>query len=663
MNQISNSEEEVKEYQSRFKALYIVVGFASLIIVSRLWFLQIYQGEELREYSEKNRVKETKVLAPRGLILDRDGKVLVDNLPGFDVSITPQYAKKLDETATAVGEIINTPAAKIINDVKKGRRRDGPFRPIRLKDNLSLEEVYRLKLLRWDHPGLNINETVIRHYPLGPNGAQMFGYVGEIAREQIERLNQKYANRITFEQGDIIGQSGLELTWEQKIRGTDGIWYLEVDARGREANADTPRFLGLKPRNAVPGSNLVLTIDKDIQEAAYKAMFRDDVYGNRVGGVVVMKSNGEVLAWVNTPSFDPNEFTTGISNEVWDSLANNKLKPLRDKIIQDHFSPGSTFKPIVAVAALQEKIITPTTLVHAPAFIKFGRRIYHDHTKTGQGYITVLEAIERSSNVFFYRMGISLGIDKIAAYARALGLGEKSHIELPHEVSGLIPSSEWKLRTMGEEWQPGENLSNAIGQGFILTTALQMAIAYNTIALEGKVVKPFIVKKIMNVDNNVDQEFQPVIVRDVSKDPFKGVTVDPKTFQVVKEGMRRVANGNSGTARWWKVPGVEMAGKTGTSQVRSFSSEEIYDKCELHRFELRHHGWFVAYAPAEAPEIVIAVLAEHACHGNTGGAPVARDILMAYTQKYHPEKLKKDVQSRTPAAKSHAPILEENSDE
>ncbi|MGE0762026.1 MAG: penicillin-binding protein 2 [Bdellovibrionales bacterium] len=663
---LSSSEEEVKEFLPRFRLLYIVVGIACFAIISRLWFLQIYQGEELREFSEKNRVKETKVPAPRGLMVDRNGEILVDNLPGFEATITPQYATRLEETATAAGEILHIPAAKIISEVKKGRRRDGPFRPVKLKDNLSLEEVYLLKLLRWDHPGLNINEIVVRHYPLAANGAQLFGYVGEIARQQLDRYNQKFANRFLFEQGDIIGLNGLELTWESDLRGDDGLWFVEVDARGREAASDNPLHLGLKPRDAVPGENLVLTIDKDVQEAAYKAMFRDDKYGDRIGGIVAMKSNGEILAWVNTPSFDPNEFTTGISQAVWDKLNNDPFKPLRNKVIQDHFSPGSTFKPIVAVAALQEKIITPTSLVFSPASLKFGRRLYHDHSKTGYGHITVLDALERSSNVFFYKMGISLGIDRMAGYAKALGLGEKTEVELPNEVSGLIPTSEWKKRSKGEEWQPGENLSNAIGQGFVLATALQMAVAYNTIGLEGKVVRPTIIKKILAPDNRVLKEMEPKILRDVSSEPYLcaecspdgvKILIDKKTFQTVKEGMRRVANGTAGTARWWKVPGIEMAGKTGTSQVRSFSAEEIYDKCENRPIMQRHHGWFVAFAPADKPEITVAVLAEHACHGNTGGAPIARDVVLAYMQKYHPEKLKKEKEA--PAAKISAPEASE----
>lgn len=637
---ITNPQEEAKEYIPRYRLLYAVIIFASLVVILRLWHLQVMQGSELRRFSEKNRVKETKIPSPRGLILDREGRVLVDNLPGFEASISPQYATRLDETAAAVGAALGLSPSKIVQEVKKSRYKNGPFRPVRIKDNLTLDEVYALKMLRWDHPGLNINETIIRHYPLSGSASQLLGYVGEISKEQIERLNKK--REVNFEQGDIIGKAGLEVVWDDYLRGADGVSFVEVDARGREAVTETPSFLGFQYQEAVPGENLILTIDRDLQETAYKAMLRDDAIGHRIGGVVAMKSNGEILAWVNTPSYNPNEFATGFTPQLWNKLVNDPFKPFRNKIIQDHFSPGSTFKPIVALAALQENIITPTTLVNSPSTLKFGRRIYHDHTKVSQGNISVYEAIERSSNVFFYKMGISLGIDRIATYAKLLGLGTRTGIELPSEVPGLIPTAAWKQKALGEEWQPGENLSNAIGQGFVLTTALQMATAYNTIALEGKLYKPFIVSKVVNLENKVVKSYEPTLVRDISQPNAQGAFIDKKNFEVVKEAMRRVANGDHGTARWWKIPGVEMAGKTGTSQVMSFNAEQIFANCPSQPIQFRHHGWFVAFAPAEAPEITVAVLAEHACHGNTGGVPVARDIIAAYMQKYHPERFKKD---------------------
>lgn len=643
---LQTSEDEAKEFLPRYKILYLIVGLSSLLIVSRLWYLQIIQGSELRQFSEKNRVKESKLPAPRGLFLDRENRVLVDNLPGFDTSISPQYATKLDAASEAVGEVLGIPGANIASDVRKSRKLNGPFRPVKIKDNVSLEEVFRLKLLRWDNPGLNINESILRFYNLAENGAQLFGYVGEISKEQIPKFNDSYAGKFVFEQGDIIGKSGLEETWDPTVRGTDGISYVEVDARGREAPGEKSSYFGFQTQPAVPGSNLVLTIDKDIQEAAFAAMNRQDSLGPRVGGVIAMKSNGEILAWVNTPSYDPNNFSTGIPAQVWAQLINDPFRPLRNKVIQDHFSPGSTFKPIVALAALEEKVITPNTYVNSPASIKFGRRLYHDHGKSSHGNITVQTAIEVSSNIFFYKMGISLGIDRLAPYAKLLGLGQRTGISMAHEVSGLIPTSEWKLKKLGEEWQPGENLSNAIGQGFVLVTALQMAVAYNTIGLEGQVVKPFLIKKVLNQDSQVVQEFQPQIVRDATQPNEFGVTISTANFKVVKEGMRKVVQGERGTARGSKVTGIEMAGKTGTTQVRSFSADEVYNRCDRRPIFQRHHGWFVAFAPVEHPEITVAVLAQHACSGAQGGAPVVRDIMNAYFQKYHPEMIKSNLEKK-----------------
>ncbi len=658
---LQTSEEEAKEFLPRYRILYVTIFLCTSLVVGRLWYLQILQGTELRQYSEKNRVKETKLPSPRGLFLDRENRVLVDNLPGFDASISPQYAKKLDETSEAVGQVLEMPGRQIADLVRKTQKRDGPFRPVKVKDNVSLEQVFRLKLLRWDHPGLNINESILRFYSLAEDGAQLFGYVGEISREQIPKFNEFYQGKFNFDQGDIIGKSGLEETWDTTIRGRDGVAFVEVDARGREAPGENPNYFGFKPLPAIPGHNLVLTIDKDIQEAAYKAMNRNDHIGPRIGGVIAMKSNGEILAWVNTPSYDPNNFSTGIPPQVWAQLINDPFRPLRNKVIQDHYSPGSTFKPIVALAALSEKVITANTLVNAPASLKFGRRLYHDHSKTGHGNINVIQAIELSSNIFFYKMGIALGIDRLAPYAKLLGLGAKTNINITHEVSGLIPTSEWKIKKLGEEWQPGENLSNAIGQGFVLTTALQMALAYNTIGLEGKVMKPYLIKRILNQDSKVVQEFEPQVLRDATQPNEFGVTIEPKYFKTVKEGMRRVVNGERGTARASKLIGIEMAGKTGTTQVRSFSADEIYKRCDSRPIVQRHHGWFVAFAPVENPEITVAVLAQHSCSGSVGGAPVVHDVMQAYFEKYHPELIKAGLEKKAKpvAIKTPASVQEE----
>lgn len=645
MSTLTNAQEETKEYQSRFYILYGVLALASIIIFSRLWYLQIIKGQELRIYSEKNRVKETKIPAPRGLILDREGRILVENLPGFEATISPQYATKLTETANAISPIVDIQAKKIIKEVKLGHRKNGPFRPVKIKSNLEMNTVARISKLRFDHPGLDIQQAILRHYPLQKVGAQLFGYVGEISRNQIQRYNKKKSAKNKFEQGDIIGKNGLEEVWEQQLRGQKGLNFVEVDARGREANTRTNELFDLKPLEETPGNNLVLTLDKDLQIAAYEAMKREDKIGPRIGAAVAIKNNGEILAWVNSPSFDPNKFSKRISTEMWRELINDPNRPLTNKAIQDHFPPGSTYKPIVALAALQEKEITPSKTIFSPGSIRFGNRTYHDHTRHGHGNINVVQAIERSSNIFFYKMGIALGIDTLYKYSKLLGIGDKTGIKLPNEVPGKMPNSEWKLKYKGEPWQPGENLSNAIGQGFVLTTVLQMARAYNTIANEGLVYKPYLVKKVIDHKNKLILEKKPELIKDISNPENEDGYIEKKHFKTVKKGLIAVVNGERGTARWsgrlHKTPSIKMAGKTGTIQVMSFSADQIYEKCNERPFKQRHHGFFVGFAPAENPEITVAVLAEHACAGSSGGAPVARDIIYAYLKKHHPEAFSK----------------------
>lgn len=606
-----------------------------IIFALRLWYLQIFSGTELREFSEKNRIKQNKIAAPRGLMLDRDGQVLVENLPGFEAVLSPQYIENLEDLAHKVAPLIGSEPKKLISKVERSRRVNGRFAIVKLKEGLSREEVLRLKRIRLDTPGLEIRESILRAYPLHQNGAQLFGYVSEISKSQLTAMNELYKGEFTFNQGDIIGKSGLEEILERDIRGQDGMSFIQVDARGRETITQTPNVYGeqIKDLSPIYGHSAVLTIDRDIQEAAYQSMLNH----KRMGAIVAMKSNGEVLAWVSGPSFDPNEFATGVSSTTWSTLINDPYKPLRNKVIQDHNAPGSTYKPFIALAALQEKIITPQTIVQSPGVYMFGRRPYHDHQKGGHGNINVIEAIERSANVFFFKMGISLGVDKMHAYATALGLGAKTGVELKREVAGTVPSSEWKKATLGEEWQPGENLSTAIGQGFVVVTPLQMAVAYNAIATEGKVVKPMIVQKIIDQDGQVLKEFFPQVVRDLQQTQPNGLRISAEAFKTVKEGMRRVANGERGTARYHKVPGIEMAGKTGTAQVIGFSADQIYTKCDTRPMHLRHHGWFVAFAPAINPEITVAVFSEHGCSGSGGAAPIARDIMEAYFTKHYPE--------------------------
>lgn len=636
MNDYISNPEETKELLPRYRLFYGMLVFTALLFSGRLWYLQIIQGTELREFSEKNRIKEQKVMSPRGQMLDREGRILVENHLGFEAVLTPQYIDDLDSVARKIAPILGMEAEKVVQKVQRNRRQNGFFAPVKVKENLSRDEVVRLKLIRLETPGLEIREVVVRNYPLKENGAQILGFVAEISKRQLPDYNRRFPMQ-KFEQGDIIGKSGLEEVLEQNIRGVDGRQFLQVDALGREALTQNSEIYGteIKDLDPLPGSNVVLTLDKDIQEAAYKAM----VDLGRIGGLVAMRSNGEILAWVSLPSFDPNSFSHGISSATWNKLINDPFKPMRNKVIQDYFAPGSTFKPFVALAALEEKVITPQTVIYCPGSIRFGRRDYHDHLRGGHGNITVYEALERSSNVFFYKMGMSLGIDRMAKYIQPLGIGVKTGVEVPRESAGLMPTSQWKIANMREEWQPGENLSNAIGQGFVLATPIQMAVAYNTIAREGKVVKPFIVQKITDGSGQILRQNQPEIVRDLLQNGEGEPQYHLQNFKVVKEGMRRVIMGDRGTARSIRIPGVQMAGKTGTAQVMNFSAAEIYGHCENRPILQRHHGWVAGWAPAEEPEIVVVALAEHSCSGSKGAGPLVKAVMSAYFNKYHPEMI------------------------
>lgn len=634
MSQYVSNPEEAKELLGRYRLFYGMLVFTAILFSGRLWYLQIIQGTELREFSEKNRIKEIKVVSPRGQILDREGRIVVENHPGFEAVLTPQYISKIDDVAAKIAPILGMDVEKVVARVVRNRKQNGPFAPVKVKENLSRDEVFRLKRIRLDTPGLEIREMVVRHYPLKENAAQILGYVSEISKQQLPDYINRYPSQ-NFEQGDLIGKSGLEEVLEQYIRGVDGRQFLQVDALGREALTQNSSIYGeeIKDLEPTPGDTVILTIDKDIQEAAYNKMTEL----GRIGGLIAMKSNGEVLAWVSLPSFDPNSFANGISAATWSKLANDPFKPLRNKVIQDYFPPGSTFKPFVALAALEEKIITPETVIYCPGSLRFGKRDYHDHLRGGHGNVTVYEALERSSNVFFYKMGIALGIERMHKYIQPLGVGIKTGIEIPREQTALMPNSKWKVENMREEWQPGENLSTAIGQGFVTMTPIQLAVGYNTIGREGKVVRPFIVKKIINREGKVVKENQPEILRDLLEVQPDGTQFHLKNFKVVKEGMRRVVQGDRGTARSVRIPGIEMAGKTGTAQAMGFSAADIYSKCENRPLHQRHHGWFAAYAPADVPEIVVVALAEHSCHGSSGAGPIVKAVMQAYFEKYHPE--------------------------
>ena len=339
---------------------------------------------------------------------------------------------------------------------------------------------------------------------------------------------------------------------------------------------------------------------------------------------------------VSRPSFDPSKFSKGLTSEYWSSLVNNDKNPLRDRTIQEHYAPGSTFKTITALAALEEGIVTEDTEVSCKGSFRLGRRPFHCWKRRGHGKVNIYKAIRESCDVYFYKVATKLDIDTLAKYAKGLGMGSKTGITLPRETSGLIPTKEWKLKRNGIEWQLGETLSCVIGQSYVLATPLQLAMSYAAIANNGKLYRPFLIKEVFSTIGDVIKKSTPEVVNQI--------TLSEKNLKIIKEGLNQVVNNSKGTAWWQRGRGIHMAGKTGTSQVVRFSADKIYSKCEDNEYRFRHHGVFAAYAPVEDPKIAVGVVIEHGCHGSSAAAPVAREVITTYMKKYYPTIYKKNLE-------------------
>jgi penicillin-binding protein 2 len=617
-------EQQVREYQDRFKYLNAIMLGAFGVLLLQLLNLQIFQGDSLRLASEENRIKRVKIPAPRGMIFDRTGKLLLDNHPAFDLEVIPQYlkeSKNLEETVGLISRITKTPDADIRKALQKAKNQPA-YLPVKIKTDLSRDEVAELKSWQIAMPGVSVEMEIKRTNIYGDLASHMLGYIGEVNSSELPML-QKTASR-RYKLGDSIGKFGLEQKMEDVLRGDDGEEWVEVDALGRrKLQKYRGRFIAENQgKQAVPGKNLTLTIDQDLQLAAAQA------FGDKVGSVVAIDPNtGEILAMLSRPSFDPTEFSRGIPAELWKRLLENENKPLRDKTIMDHYSPGSVFKTITAIAGLQEKVIDENTKIRCTGSLRVGNRQYHCWKKEGHGDVDVVNALTKSCDVFFYRVAQKLkSVDDIAKWAFHLGLGKKTDINLPRETSGLIPTEAWKKKHFGQEWTAGETLSVAIGQGYVLTTALQLANTYASIANGGTFYRPFLIKRISTVDGNPLQDFQP--------ETLDQTRLDPKTYELILKGLWGVVNSPGGTAFAQRLPGMDFVGKTGTVQLFSVAANKIYQKCENMKFRQRHHGMFAGFAPVKNPKIAVAVVAEHACHGASGAAPIARAVIKTYLEKY-----------------------------
>ncbi|NDG84963.1 MAG: penicillin-binding protein 2 [Proteobacteria bacterium] len=623
------NEEQIRFLQERFRLVYGFLFIGVAVLASRLVYLQVINGDQMRQYSEENRIKRVKITAPRGMVFDRSGKLLVDNRPAFNVQITPQYlheSGKPKEVLAKLSSLIKMPVSEIERKLLKLKQ--PAFMPVIIKDNLTRDEVAELETWKIDMPGVQVEMAISRSNLAGDVGSNLYGYIGKVSQTELPSLNQTSSRK--YQLDDYVGKSGLEKEFEEHLRGVDGSELVEVDALGRSIESERTKGRVLSQPQVepfVPGKNLVLSIDQDLQAAAVRG------FGEKNGGLIALDPrNGEVLAMVSRPSFDPADFSRGIEPETWNKLIADENHPLRDKTIQDHYSPGSTFKTITAIAALEEGVITKDTTFSCGGSINLGNRKVHCWKKEGHGTVNVVSALTHSCDVFFYRVAQKLkSVDDIAKWAFHLGLGHKTGIELGREVPGLIPTEAWKQQRFNVPWSPGETLYVAIGQSFVLTTTIQLANAYASLVNGGTLYRPHVVQSIQSEDGKPIKEFVPQILKATA------TKLKPETIDLVTQGLWGVVNAPGGTAYSQHIPGMEFAGKTGTVQVVTQKAEKIYQKCENLRYNQRHHGVFVGYAPIKNPSIVVAVVAEHACSGSHGAAPIARELIKTYLQKYYPD--------------------------
>ncbi|MCR9204764.1 MAG: penicillin-binding protein 2 [Halobacteriovoraceae bacterium] len=625
-------DDLVRQHKGRADLIGNIIVICFLVILARLWYLQIYQGELFFKFSLENRLRKETIKAPRGMIYSRNSELLTHNIPRFDAIIIPQYLKNKKYTLDKLASVLNMSIGEIKAVLKKNRSQ-ARYRPVTVKKNISLKEVSIIETENSKMPGVRVQTFISREYRDAEAGAHLLGYISEINQRQLPRYTKRDA--YDYKLGDFIGQAGIEEKFDLQLRGIDGYEFVEVDARGRmrrniSANA---LFAGIENKQARPGNNIRLTVDRDMQLAAFKAL------KDKVGSAVAVDVNtGEILAMVSRPAFDPTKFSKGITKEYWASLVNDERNPLRDRTIQEHYAPGSTFKPITAIAALEEKIVKADQELKCGGTYRLGRRVYHDWRRGGHGMTDVYKAIRRSVDVYFYQIATQLDIDKLAKYAKMFGFGEKTGISLSRETSGLIPTREWKKKRSGEDWQLGETLSCVIGQSYVLATPLQLAMAYASIANNGTLYKPYLIKEIFSNNGEIVEETKPEKVGDVK--------VSEKTLAAVQKGLYQVANHPRGTAYWYRGIGLEMAGKTGTAQVRSMSSKELFSRCEDMPYKDRHHGIFVGYAPYDNPKVAVAAVVEHGCHGSSAAAPIVRDVLTTYMKKYMADVYKKNSESQ-----------------
>ena len=600
-NYLKRIDKEWYRQRVTWGIVWLLIAF--LILYSRLFFLQIIHGHEYRRLSQNNCIRLQNIDAPRGLIFDRSGHLLVDNRPSFDLFLILKDAKPVEETLNKLACYTGIPLEEFFSKLRQNKE-TAPFKSILLKQDIGRDLMSIIEVHKFDLPGISIEVKPRRHYINEMRAAHLLGYLGEINPDELKQ--ERYQGYLP---GDYVGKFGSEKSFDPLLRGTRGGRQVEVNATGQVVRV-------IKTVDAESGNDLYLTIDQALQDKV------EELLSGISGAVVALDpNNGHILAMASSPSFDQNAFVAGLNRQQWKALVANPRKPMSNKAIQGEYPPGSTYKIVTALAGLEEGVIDENTSFFCPGYYQYGDRTFRCWKKGGHGTVNVIRALGESCDVFFYQVGLKLGVDRMAWYAKACGLGEETGVQLAHEGQGLIPTAAWKKASIGVTWQRGETLSVAIGQGYNLATPIQLAVLTAGIANGGIRYKPLILDHIIDSGGTTIQKGQREVV---GKLP-----ISARSLGIIRRGLWEVVNGDRGTARIAHLDNIEIAGKTGTAQVFSRKGSESM-KEENMAAHLKSHALFVAYAPAKNPKIALSVIVEHGEHGSSAAAPIAKSVIDAY---------------------------------
>jgi penicillin-binding protein 2 len=604
--EIPNAPQEIHRFRGRLLIAGLMVFAMFLVLVGRFVHLQVFQHAHYDTLAESNRIAIAPVVPNRGLILDRNGVELAHNYSAYTLEITPAKVHNLDGLIDELATVVDI-APKDRKRFRKLLDESRNFESLPIRNRLSDEEVARFSVNRYRFPGVEIKARLFRQYPLKELTAHIVGYIGRINSKDVEALEAS-GQTANYRGTDHIGKTGLEQTYEKSLHGTTGFEQVEVDAGGRAV-----RTLSRTP--PVSGDNLVLSLDLKLQEIAWQA------FGDRRGALVAIEPNsGSVLAFVSKPGFDPNLFVDGIDPQSWDALNKSIDRPMTNRALQGQYPPGSTFKPFMALAGLALGKRNAQYTISDPGFYTLPglSHQYRDWKKGGHGAVDLHRSLVISCDTYYYGLATDLGIDAIHDYIGQFGLGKKTGIDLPGEMPGILPSSQWKMRRYRQKWFAGDTVSVGIGQGYNIATPLQLAHATAVLAANGKVYRPHLVSHVQDVRSRT--------LKPVGSELVRSIAIKPEHLQQVRSALVDVTRPGGTAAQAGAGAPYSFAGKTGTAQVVGMKQGESYNESRVHE-RLRDHAWFIAYAPAENPTIALAVLVENGGHGSSAAAPIARIVL------------------------------------